>query len=153
MKPAIINNRNYLFNNLIFYRYKLFDGSTHITEPYFILDAAYGGSGKPCLNDSDCLNADLPNGKETCRASKSCYLPARARVDILRSSCTAVGSDSKFFTKRHSQIQINVSSSSLSSGIIALIVILTIFCLLSFSFIGLLFYRKIINKSSFSKLF
>ena len=132
----------------------MFDGSVHFTEPYFILDAAYGGSGKPCLNDSDCFDADLPSGKETCRASRTCYHPARARIDILRSSCTAVGTDSKFFTKRHTKIEIDTKiTSSLSSGIIVLIVILTVFCLLSFSFIGLLFYRKIINKSSFTKLF
>lgn len=137
-------------------RFKLFDGSTHITEPYFILDAAYGGSGKRCASNDDCFDADLPGGKETCRASNTCYHPPRARIDILRSSCTVVGSDSKFFTKRHTTkntYQSNKTSKTISSGIIVLIVVLSIISLLTLSFIGLLFYRKIINKSNFSKLF
>jgi hypothetical protein len=136
--------------------YKLFDGSAHVTEPYFILDSAYGGSGKNCETDDDCFDADLPSGKETCRASKSCYHPPRAMIEMLRSSCTAVGTDSKFFTKRFNikEVEImNQGSKSLSGGLIALIVVLTLICAVTISFIGLLFYRKIIDKSSFSKIF
>lgn len=81
--------------------YKLFDGTAHISEPYFILDSPYGGSGKSCLNETDCFDANLqPTNKENCY-SGWCRHPNRPRFIMLRSSCSVVGSDSKFFTKRN----------------------------------------------------
>ena len=77
----------------------LFDGSAHITEPYFILDAPYGGSGKSCPNESECLKANLPGEREKCNG-RWCSHPNRPRIMMLRSSCTVLGTDSKFFTKR-----------------------------------------------------
>ena len=134
--------------------YKLFDGSTHITEPYFILDAAYGGSGKRCNSDNDCLDSDLFTGKEICRSSNTCYHPPRPRIEMLRSSCTAVATDSKFFTKRNNRKEIVKQVTSLNSGVIISLVILSLVCVITLSFIGILFYKKkVTNKSSFTKLF
>jgi hypothetical protein len=92
--------------------YKLFDGSMHITEPYFILDAPYFGSGKNCTTSSDCPNANMPGGKETCSAGGFCKHQSRPRFTMLRSSCTVLGTESKFFTKREQPITYPILSTS-----------------------------------------
>lgn len=84
----------------------LFNSSTHITEPYFILDAAYAGSGKSCSTDLDCLEANLANGREMCYG-RWCSHPSRPRIMMLRPSCTVLGTDSKFFTKRSEPIHVS----------------------------------------------
>ena len=128
----------------------MFDGSTvHITEPYFILDASYEGSGKPCQSDSDCFDADSPNKKETCSSIKFCSLPPRPRVQMLRSSCTTLATESKFITKRNFRNYKKYQSTKF----IVLIVILSISLISTVTFIGVLIYKKIINVSNIYSIF
>lgn len=94
--------------------YYLFNGTAHLTEPYFILDAPFAGSGKPCSVEEDCLNREM--------CSKHCRHANRPRNLMLRSSCTSLGTDSKFYTKRTTTSSSNTSS----TVVIILIVVLTV---------------------------
>jgi hypothetical protein len=94
--------------------YRLFDGTVHITEPYFILDAPYGGSGKSCQSDQDCFGANLPPAnKERCNV-RWCSHPNRPRYIMFRSSCSVLGTDSKFFTKRNRTAETSSSSTTMT---------------------------------------
>jgi hypothetical protein len=130
-------------NQSTFPWYYLFDGTTHMTEPYYILDAVYYGSGKPCSTSADCFNANLPSGKESCDGSK-CRHPARPRYGMLRASCTTLGSDSKFFTKRTNSGNNNDNDkTNLSGGAIAGFVVLSLLVLgLIFAVSFLIFNEK-----------
>lgn len=117
--------------------YYLFNGTAHITEPYFILDAPYGGSGKQCESEKDCYEANLPSGYEVC--SKYCRHPNRPRVFMLRSSCTTLGTDSKFYTKRTSD---KSTKSGSSAGLTILIVFFVLVVIGSAAAIGYLVFRE-----------
>lgn len=90
-------------------RYFLFNGTAHISEPYFILDAAYGGTGKSCVQQEDCPKANLEGGRENCQWGY-CRHPNRPRVMMFRPSCTVLGTDSKFFTKRSVPLNFNTTT-------------------------------------------
>lgn len=94
--------------------YYLFNGTAHLTEPYFILDAPFAGSGQPCSVDDECLKTE--------KCSKYCRHANRPRNLMLRSSCTSLGTDSKFFTKRTANNS-NATNSSTTLVIIFIVVI------------------------------
>lgn len=91
-------------NSTHFPWYWLFDGTTHISEPYFLLDSAYDGSNRPCNTDDDCFLVESKNKtaelRENCTADKHCRYYERPRITMLRASCTTFGSDSIFSTKK-----------------------------------------------------
>lgn len=81
---------------------ELFDGNTHVTEPYYVVDALYTGTGETCTADSDCRVANTDSGTETCTASDSgskCMHASSPRVRHFRTSCSTLGVDSTFMTK------------------------------------------------------
>jgi hypothetical protein len=120
-----------------------------MSEPYFILDASYEGSGKPCESDSDCYDIDILNKKETCNSSKFCSMSPRPRVQMLRPSCTTLATEPKFITKANFIYYKKYPSTKL----ILLIVFLTISLISTVTFIGLLIYKKIVSVSSIYSIF
>jgi len=80
----------------------LFDGQTHLTEPYYVVDGFYYGTGETCTRSADCRPAALPAGTETCESGK-CAHPASPRTRHFRQSCSTIGVDSTFFTKQSPQ--------------------------------------------------
>jgi hypothetical protein len=129
--------------------YNLFNGTAHISEPYFILDGFYSGSGKPCNSDVDCLDANLLGNKETCNLN-TCYHPNRPRGGMLRASCTTLGTESKFYTKRSSSNNgnennnnnKNTESSSVSPAAIVFLVLLSLLSVAAIGVIGFLVIRE-----------
>jgi len=76
----------------------LFDGASHITEPYYIVDGFYTGTEETCSADSDCRPALTTSGKETCNAKKKCEHSKSPRTRHFRISCSTFGIDSKLMT-------------------------------------------------------
>ncbi|RMZ99795.1 hypothetical protein BpHYR1_046149 [Brachionus plicatilis] len=129
-----IKIRRIFSNKSPFPWYYLFNGTAHLTEPYFILDAPYAGSGKPCTRDDQCLETET--GYEKCTGY--CRHASRPRYIMLRSSCTSLGTDSKFYTKRNSR----ESGGSSNSGLVVLIVLLVVFVA---GLAGLLKYQELLE--------
>lgn len=131
--------------------YYLFDGTTHISEPYFILDSPYTGSGKSCSTNNDCLNANLPGGKEICN-TKWCSHPARPKYFMLRSSCTTLGTDSKFFTKRTKSNGDDSGTGKSKTALIVSVVLLALIAVGSMAFIVFLVLRETRGNPLFVRL-
>ncbi|XP_013408888.1 uncharacterized protein LOC106172641 [Lingula anatina] len=136
----------------------LFDGKSHVTEPYYLIDASYTGTGEPCTNSSDCRPAAIPGGREFCdtyRESdgkmvrnattgellKKCQHPERAIIDFFRLSCTTLGSDSTFFTKK-SPLLMKQTTGELSTGAIVGIIIGVVVLITAAVFICYLVQRE-----------
>ena len=71
-----------------------------MSEPYFLLDTVYGGSGKLCRSDADCLSSIEENKSERCNDRGFCEHAVLPKILGLRSSCTTVGTQSVFTTKK-----------------------------------------------------
>lgn len=130
----------------------LFDGASYVTEPYYIVDSFYTGTGEVCTTSSDCRPA--VSGTEQCTNDTAntslpwtCSHPSSPRTRHFRISCTTIGVDSTFMTKRHSQASAQQGGGDdddgdLSTGIIILLAVLGLlvvaFCVLS----ALLIHRE-----------
>ena len=120
--------------------YMLFDGTAHMTEPYFLLDSTYSGSGKSCLSNSDCPPSDEANKNETCSASKVCEQPIRPRILMLRSTCTTVGTESMFYTRKAPEKP--APSASVSTGAAVYIVVVTVVLVCVLLLLGFVVFRE-----------
>jgi len=129
----------------------LFEGNSYVTEPYYIVDGFYTGSGETCSSSNDCRPS--VSGRENCESSK-CAHPKSPRTRHFRSSCSTIGVDSTFMTKKHVEtaVQLQSEDSSTSTGLIVVLTLLGIcmafFCLLS----GLLIRRELKGTPLFNKL-
>lgn len=91
-------------SNAYFPWHLLFTGQFHITEPYFLLDSTYSGSNKPCQSTNDCFRITKSEREMCDEESKVCRLmTARPRISMLRASCTTLGSDSVFSTRKQTK--------------------------------------------------
>jgi hypothetical protein len=85
----------------------LFDGHSHVTEPYYIVDSFYTGTGDTCTTNADCRLAATASGRETCSTTTNsqgvttskCSHPKSPRTRHFRVSCSTIGVDSTFMTK------------------------------------------------------
>jgi hypothetical protein len=75
----------------------LLNGEIHATEVYLLIDAPYNGTGESCSNDSQC------RARESC-INKVCTHPARSRSLHFRTTCTTASRDTKFITKKVSNL-------------------------------------------------
>jgi len=86
----------------------LFEGTTYVSEPYYVVDSFYWGTNEACSSSADCRQANLPGEKEYCQDSdgndsgndKTCKHPASPRFKHVRQSCSTFGIDSTFMTKK-----------------------------------------------------
>merc|ERR1719330_1209036 len=110
----------------------LFDGDSYVTEPYYVVDGFYTGTGEACSADSDCRPA--LSGTESCTSNK-CAHPKSPRTRHFRISCSTLGVDSTFMTKKHVQTVAQGEGGGISLGVAILLVCLgtfmTCFCCLS----------------------
>eukprot|EP00004_Rigifila_ramosa_P017522 TRINITY_DN4271_c0_g1_i1.p3 TRINITY_DN4271_c0_g1~~TRINITY_DN4271_c0_g1_i1.p3 ORF type:complete len:444 (+),score=117.01 TRINITY_DN4271_c0_g1_i1:1723-3054(+) len=106
----------------------LFDGATHASEPYYLLDALYTGTQEACETDADCRPAATASGRETCTAvgaTKVCKHTPVPRKSVFRASCTLGGTSPSFLTKYTAapspggSKDENGSSTKLSTGAVA----------------------------------
>jgi len=83
----------------------LFDGVSYVTEPYYIVDASYTGTGEDCSANSDCRVANIAGGTETCQAidvsTSTCVHPTSPRTRHFRQSCSTIGVDSTFMVAKN----------------------------------------------------
>ena len=132
--------------------FKLFDGTAHITEPYILLDGLWSGSGKKCENDSDCFDSDNTNSKKESCSRRICIHPNRPRVTMLRSSCTTLGTESVFYTKKGSNGSGSDNNPSTTSPVaVAFLVILSIIIVLEALALGFLVFRERYGNPLFRK--
>lgn len=89
-------NRTYFSNDTLLFR-ALLNGEIHATDVYMLIDAPYNGTGETCSNDTSC------RPRESCKESV-CTHPARSRSLHFRTTCTITSRDTKFITKKNSQI-------------------------------------------------
>jgi len=75
----------------------LLDGKVHATDVYILIDAPYSGTGELCSNDSVC------RPRETC-IEGICTHPQRPRSLHFRTTCTTASRDTKFITKKDSNL-------------------------------------------------
>ena len=81
----------------------LYDGVSHVTEPYYVVDSFYTGTGEDCTSSPNvCRNALTASGKEICSADKKCTHSNSPRMRHFRMSCSTIGVDSTFMTKKFS---------------------------------------------------
>lgn len=85
----------------------LFDGASFVTEPYYIVDSFYTGTGESCATDQECRQANLESEREYCQNATggaegdlTCGHPSSPRFRHFRLSCSTLGVDSTFMTKR-----------------------------------------------------
>lgn len=85
----------------------LFDGASHVTEPYYVIDSFYYGTKETCNTTADCRPArGTASGRENCQAQtdpakpKQCTHPTSPRKRFFRASCSTLGVDSTFLTAK-----------------------------------------------------
>jgi hypothetical protein len=85
----------------------LFGGASYVTEPYYIVDSFYTGTGESCATSQDCRQANLESEREYCQNATggadgdlTCQHPSSPRFRHFRLSCSTIGVDSTFMTKR-----------------------------------------------------
>jgi hypothetical protein len=107
----------------------LFEGNTYVTEPYYTVDAWYTGTGQTCQTEDDCLPARLAIEREQCldanggtnsSLAKTCKHPQSPRVLHFRLSCSTLGVDSTFMTKKEAATNQNVVVETDASNVDAL---------------------------------
>eukprot|EP00727_Mastigamoeba_balamuthi_P013910 m51a1_g9141 putative membrane-bound protein (407) ;mRNA; f:76529-78038 len=79
------------------------NGTAHVVEPYYVVDASYSGTGESCVADSNCSGGDTCRATASSGSSKVCVrVPAVPRSRAFRLSCTTFGIVSFFVTRRDS---------------------------------------------------
>lgn len=88
--------RIYYSNDTLLFR-DLLDGKIHATDVYMLIEAPYNGTGEACSNDTYC------RARESC-IEGVCTHPRRPRSLHFRTTCATASRDTKFITKKDSQI-------------------------------------------------
>lgn len=109
---AIICQRVWQLSSTAVFR-DLFDGVSHVTEPYYVVDAFYTGTGETCTaatEATDCRPARTLSGTESCSADGVCSHPTSPRTRHFRTSCSTLGVDSTFMTRREDRAMSETSN-------------------------------------------
>jgi len=116
----------------------LYDGVSHVTEPYYIVDGFYTGTGENCTSSpSVCRNALTASGKEICSAKKKCTHPKSPRMRHFRMSCSTIGVDSTFMTKKFSVPRATRTIEDEDDGVKLIAIVAAIVCGLGVMCLGL----------------
>ena len=60
----------------------LFDGRSDVTEPYYVIDSFYTGTGEACTTDADCRPSHTATGRESCTKNKCAHAKAPRTVSF-----------------------------------------------------------------------
>jgi hypothetical protein len=93
---SIMYERKFYTNMTLLFR-ALLNGEVHATDVYVLIEAPYNGTGESCLNDSAC------RPRESC-INSICTHPERPRSLHFRTTCTTASRDTKFITKKVSNL-------------------------------------------------
>jgi hypothetical protein len=129
----------------------LFDGISYVSEPYYIVDGFYTGTGETCNVTNDCRPAKLASGRESCM-DNSCAHDKSPRTRHFRASCSSIGVDSTFMTKKKQDqpiLQTNDESDGPSMGLMVALLVLGFFV----AFFGVLSCMLIRRELSGNPLF
>jgi hypothetical protein len=75
----------------------LLNGDIHATDIYLLIDASYTGTGETCSSNQTC------RARESC-VNSTCTHPVRPRSLHFRTTCTTASRDTKFITKKVSNL-------------------------------------------------
>ena len=116
----------------------LYDGVSHVTEPYYVVDGSYIGTGENCTSSpSVCRNALTASGKEICSTDKKCTHPKSPRMRHFRMSCSTFGVDSTFMTKKFSALDATSSTNDENDDVKIIAIVAAIVCGLGVVCLGL----------------
>jgi hypothetical protein len=112
-----------------------------MTEPYFLVDNSYSGSKEKCVSDEDCVLSDTQSGHEKCYNSV-CVAYTRPITEFFKASCFTYGTESLFLTNKKHDDNKKDSTSNLSGGVVATIVILSLSVVFAVVFLSFMIWRE-----------
>lgn len=133
MSRGAIECRRVFADGLRRFNRDLLEDNAHMSEPFFLNDGFYTGSGEPCNNANQstaCRVArNMPGGREECQDGQ-CIHYKSPRKRHFRMSCSTAGVESRYvafpLTPRSIQIELSLNRSALAVMGIILFASLTV---------------------------